>query len=68
MNQSDSSFILHPSSFRESGRQESNLPRTAYQTVAAPLGFGPKKGARTEGVEPSAYGLEPHCSPRSTPL
>ena len=26
----------------ESGRQESNLPSTAYQTVASPLGFGPK--------------------------
>src|SRR6266566_4325443 len=24
--------------------------------------------ARTEGVEPSAYGLEPHCSPGSTSL
>ncbi len=69
---------------------------TAYQTVAAPLGFGPKRApggsrtrlstvakwcldrsatgasatqsARAEGVEPSACGLEPHCSPRSTPL
>ena len=25
----------------QSGRQESNLPSTAYQTVASPLGFGP---------------------------
>ena len=103
----------------QSGRQESNLPSTAYQTAASPLGFGPKVSAlygnrtrltcstdrlarqhhhrakrvsggsrtrlsdaagrclgcsatdtqaRTEGVEPSACGLEPHCSPRSTSL
>jgi hypothetical protein len=107
----------------ESGRQESNLPGTAYQTVALPLGFGPQNApctgiepvspvrqtgrhassvtgqtrapggsrthlsgmasrcldrsatgasgaqtARAEGVEPSACGLEPHCSPGSTPL
>src|SRR5262249_14450651 len=25
----------------QSGRQESNLPRTAHQTVASPLGYGP---------------------------
>src|SRR5262249_60632579 len=25
----------------QSGRQESDLPSTAYQTVASPLGFGP---------------------------
>ena len=35
----------------QSGRQESNLPTTAYQTVAAPLGFGPKKAPCT-GIEP----------------
>ncbi len=102
----------------ESGRQESNLSSTAYQTVALPLGIGPHErpvresnpshlldrqagtpassqgvrvsgGSRTrlsdaagrclgcsatdtpawaEGVEPSACGLEPHYSPRSTPL
>ena len=107
----------------KSGRQESNLPVTAYQTVASPLGFGPNRApctgiepvspvrqtgwhasfitglmrasggsrtrlstlargcldrsatdasrnrpARAEGVEPSACGLEPHYSPRSTPL
>jgi hypothetical protein len=28
-----------------SGRQESNLPSTAYQTVASPLGFGPVASA-----------------------
>lgn len=28
-----------------SGRQESNLPVTAYQTVASPIGLGPKKSA-----------------------
>ncbi len=27
----------------QSGRQESNLPSTAYQTVASPLGFGPNQ-------------------------
>lgn len=35
----------------QSGRQESNLPFTAYQTVAAPLGFGPKRAPCT-GIEP----------------
>ncbi len=34
-------FIPHPSG--ESGRQESNLPCTAYQTVASPFGFGPQE-------------------------
>ncbi len=34
-------FIPHPSG--ESGRQESNLPVTAYQTVASPFGIGPKE-------------------------
>ncbi len=29
----------------QSGRQESNLPFTAYQTVASPLGFGPNISA-----------------------
>ena len=29
----------------QSSRQESNLPVTAYQTVASPLGFGPKFSA-----------------------
>src|SRR5262245_52991548 len=77
----------------QSSRQESNLPRPAYQTGTSPLGHGWKQApctglepvsavrqtdrhtrcvtghrARTEGVEPSAYGLEPHCSPRSTSL
>jgi hypothetical protein len=52
----------------QSGRQESNLPRTAYQTVASPPGPRPVSSARTEGFEPSACGLEPHCSPRSTSL
>ena len=106
----------------KSGRQESNLPRTAYQTVASPPGPRPAgllrapctgvepvsparqagrhtrcvtgrkecpagvapacppwqggawaarprtPKARTEGVEPSTCGLEPHCSPRSTSL
>jgi hypothetical protein len=35
----------------QSGRQESNLPSTAYQTVASPLGFGPKRAPCT-GIEP----------------
>jgi hypothetical protein len=29
--------------FFQSGRQESNLPETAYQTVASPLGIGPEE-------------------------
>ena len=35
----------------QSGRQGSNLPRTAYETVASPLGFGPQKAPCT-GLEP----------------
>src|SRR5262249_9540779 len=39
----------------QSGRQDSNLPRTAYQTVASPLGHGPNH-EQTEcpaGIEPA---------------
>ena len=43
-----SAALLFPG---QSGRQESNLPPTAYQTVAAPRGFGPKEAPCT-GIEP----------------
>ncbi len=34
---------------QQSGRQESNLPSTAYQTVASPIGFGPNQESRAGG-------------------
>src|SRR5262249_30341693 len=36
----------------QSGRQESNLPRTAYQTVASPPGPRPDSSAPCTGLEP----------------
>ena len=59
---------MHTSLF--TGRRVSGGSRTRLSDAAGRcLGCSATDTqARAEGVEPSACGLEPHCSPRSTPL
>ena len=50
----------------QSGRQESNLPQTAYQAVASPLGPRPEEAPCT-GIEPVFPGRQPgRCTPASS--
>src|SRR5215468_11939889 len=50
----------------QSGRQESNLPQTAYQTVASPLSPRPEEAPYT-GLEPVFPGRQPgRCTPASS--
>ena len=50
----------------QSGRQESNLPQTAYQAVASPLSPRPEAAPCT-GIEPVFPGRQPgRCTPASS--
>ena len=61
MKETQSVFILPPSSFifLQSGRQESNLPQTAYQTVAYPPGPQPDSRGEARLTRPLPLSLVP---------